>query len=1076
MMASQTISRVICLLSVLWVALEASGAEKIDFNFEIRPLLSDRCLPCHGPDAKTRMADLRLDLPGAKSRAAKSGLTVIQAGAPAQSEVMRRLTSTDDNVRMPPSWSKFKINPREIDVIRRWIEQGAEYKEHWAFVPVEKPPVPQISPALHAALQASKDWPKNPIDRFILTRLAERGLHPSPEASREALIRRVSFDLAGLPPSPEDIDAFASDPSPQVYEELVDRLLASPHYGEQMASYWLDLSRYADTYGYQADFDRDVSPWRDWVIEAYNRNLPFDKFVLYQLAGDLLPDATREQKLATAFNRLHRQTNEGGSIDEEFRVEYVADRVETLGTALLGLTLKCARCHDHKYDPIAQREFYSLFAFFNNIDESGVYSNYTMATPSPALLLWEGNEESEHRRLKQAIATKESDVADIAAFGYERMLQWLHAGTAELFVSSPIASFAFEEVAGDRAPNSIAPDSPGELVDGPELVEGHSGKAIRFSGDNSVLFRGTGVFGRTDPFSFSFWIMPTVQQDRAVVLHRSRAWTDSASRGYELVLEKSRATFSLIHFWPGNAASVKSREPLPLNEWSHLTLTYDGSSRAAGLMIYRNGERMRSDVVRDNLFKDILHRKEWGDDLKKVHLALGARFRDSGFKNGRIDDFQVFARCLTSIEAQALASHAAAIPIPAVPGENRPDEAAHEAAMDELGQYYLEHHDLEYRGGKAELQRLREKENDLINGVREIMVMEEMPHRRPTHVLKRGLYNLPGDVVEPAVPERILPFSASLPRNRLGLAQWLLDPRNPLTARVAVNRIWKMHFGRGIVTTLENLGSQGELPTHPYLLDWLANWFVESGWDRKALQKLILMSAAYRQSSQAAPERSERDPENRWLSRGPRHRLHAEQIRDGALRASGLLSPKIGGPSVKPYQPAGLWEESGTKKTYEQDEGEALYRRSLYTFWRRTSPPPSMITFDAPSREFCLARREVTSTPLQSLVLLNDPQFVEAARVLGERLVTDHGPDLNERITYAFLRLLGRRPSARESEVMHDLYREQLAYFRRSPGSAEKFLATGEYPSDPSLPNDEVAATSLIASALMNHYEFVMKQ
>lgn len=1044
----------ICTLTLFFALLPpraAAPAEKVDFNFQIRPLLSDRCFACHGPDEKSRMAKLRLDLKDNALKPLSNGMSIIKPGDPAKSEVMRRLTSTDPAVRMPPAWSNLTMNQEEIGLIRQWIEEGAEFKPHWSLIPVAPVQLPDLK---------NSAWPRNAIDRFVMARLQKEGLNPAPETSRETLIRRLSFDLTGLPPAPPEIDAFLGDSSPEAYEKVVDRLLNSPHYGERMANEWLDLARYADTYGYQADLDRDMSPWRDWVIRAFNENLSYDKFILWQLAGDLMPSATRDQQLATAFNRLHRQTNEGGSIEEEFRAEYVADRVHTMGTAFLGLTVECSRCHDHKYDPIRQRDYYRLFAFFNNIDESGLYSHFTQATPSPALLLWDEGVEAKHRELKKRIAAAETNLTGMKASAQSRFEEWLRGGTTYSLIPQPVAAFSFDELAGKTTPNSVQANLPAELVDSPELVEGRRGKAMKYSGDNSLICKGSGAFGRTDPFSFSLWLRPAVAQERAVIFHRSRAWTDSGSRGYQLVLENGRPAFALIHFLPGNAVSVRAKEALPLDVWSQITVTYDGSSRASGLRLYLNGQPMALDVMRDNLFKDIVHRKAWGDaEVDKIELTLGARFRDAGFKNGLIDDFQIFDRCLVPLEVQTLA------------GASKP-----RPAREELFEFYRHNYDPLYKPALAELQRLRSEENNLVNDVREIMVLKELPARRPTHLLKRGAYDAPGERVEPGTPDSILPFPPDLPPNRLGLAKWMVDRRNPLTARVAVNRVWKIHFGRGIVATLEDFGSQGQLPTHPELLDWMARWFMDNGWDRKGLHKLIVTSATYRQSSSANSDLLSRDPQNLLLARGPSHRLLAEQIRDSALAASGLLSRKIGGPSVKPYQPAGLWEESGTGKTYVEDKGEKLYRRSLYTFWRRTSPPPSMTTFDAPTREVCTAKRETTATPLQALVLLNDPQFVEAARVLGERLLDERGADLDARIQDAFRLLIGRKPEDREREVMRRLYREQLAYFKAAPESAAKYLATGQYPLARALPAAEVAATAVLASTLINHPEFVMKR
>ncbi|PWU11281.1 MAG: hypothetical protein C5B50_23555, partial [Verrucomicrobia bacterium] len=631
------------------------------------------------------------------------------------------------------------------------------------------------------------------------------------------------------------------------------------------------------------------------------------------------------------------------------------------------------------------------------------------------------------------------------------------AATRSIPKPQPAAWFAFDTVTNNSSPDSINTNRSAALEDGPVQVEGKVGRALKFSGDNSVVCKGAGAFNRTTPFSFALWLRPTEKQDRAVVFHRSRAWTDSGSRGYELVLEDGRPAFSLIHFWPGNALQVRAKTSLPLNQWSHLGVTYDGSSRAGGLRLFLNGEPMPSEVVRDHLFKDILHRDQWGDmEAKSIELTLAARFRDSGFKNGLLDEFQIFDRCLTPWEVKLLAGVAS----------DTPDRAA-------LFAWYVQQVDVPFRTVSAELKTLREQENDLINDVPEIAIMTEMSPRRPTFVLKRGAYDARGEQVEPGAPEKIFPFSDNLPPNRLGLARWLVDRRNPLTARVAVNRVWRSHFGRGLVETEEDFGTQGRLPAYPQLLDWLAGRFMDGGWDLKALHKLIVMSATYRQSSRASPELLAKDPDNHLLARGPKHRLRAEEIRDHALAVSGLLSPRIGGPSARPYQPEGLWEESGTGKHYVQDTGEGLYRRSLYTFWRRTAPPPSMRIFDAPSREVCTARRETTATPLQALVLLNDPQFVEAGRVLAEQLIHRCGEDAASCIERGFRLSTGRQPSPAELAVLQRLYQEQLRLFQNDPKSAHEYLKTGQRASDSSLPVPQLAATAVVAGALMNLDEFV---
>lgn len=1024
--------------------------DRVDFNFQVRPLLSDRCFFCHGPDEKARKGKLRLDQRDGVFAPRKDGKRVVVPGDTEASELVRRLFTQDSEEVMPPPESHLDLTPAEKDILKRWVAQGAEWSDHWAFLPIRRPALPVVT---------NTAWIQTPLDRFVLSRLEHAGLEPSKPAAPGRMLRRVALDLTGLPPSPGEVEAFEKDPSSDAYERAVDRLLASPAYGERLASDWLDLARYADTYGYQADVERDLSPWRDWVVRAFNENLPYDQFITWQLAGDLLPNATDEQILATAFNRLHRQTNEGGSIEEEFRNEYVSDRVHTAGTAFLGLTLECSRCHDHKYDPVSQRDYYSLAAFLNNIDESGLYPHFTAATPTPTLPRWEGDAKARHQAVAAELAAAEARLTASGAEAAARFEAWKqtpNGGSASPVL--PVAFYPLDTLEGNATPD-LRSTNRASLSENPTAVSGARGSAVQFSGDNGVTIPGVGEFHRTDPFSFDLWIQPTEAQTRAVVLHYSRAWTDSGSRGYELVLDQGRPFFGLIHFWPGNALAVRAKEALPLGQWSRVTVTYDGSSRAAGLRLYRDGAPLEVEVVRDHLTRDILHRSQWGDgEVGGIRLSLGSRFRDSGFRNGKVDELRVYDTCLTPSEVRSLD-----------PETGRPPAIAD-------AETYRMRVDPDYSAALANARRLRAQENELIGSVREIMVMREMDGRRPTFVLKRGAYDAPGDPVQPDVPNRILPFPDGAPRNRLGLARWMTDPRNPLTARVTVNRAWKQYFGRGLVGTLNDFGAQGQLPTHPELLDWLASNFIESGWDLKALHKAIVMSATYRQDSDAPPALVARDPENRMLARGPRHRLSAEQIRDSALSVSGLLNPAMGGPSVKPYQPPGVWEEAGTGKTYTQDHGDKLYRRSLYTFIRRTAPPPAMLTFDAGSREVCTANREITATPLQSLVLLNDTQFIETARVLAERLWREPGASEEARLAQGFRQVTGRRPDADELRILARLYEEQHRQFVQNPGTAEKLLKTGERPADATLPAAEVAAATLVVSTLMNHDEFVMKR
>jgi len=1012
---------------------------RVDFTRQIRPLLSDRCFRCHGPDASRRKAKLRLDVREGAFKKLDGGWAVVKPGDPSKSELVRRITTDDTDDMMPPPESKLSLTADEKALLTRWVAEGADYRPHWSLAPVLAAPPP---------LRAGTSAPSNPIDAFVRARLEQEGLSPSPQASPEALVRRLAFDLTGLPPSVEDIDAFAADPSEAAYQRLIDRYLASPVYGERMAMDWLDLARYADTYGYQADVERDMSPYRDWVVSAFNRNLPYDQFLTWQLAGDLLPNASREQRIATAFNRLHRQTNEGGSIEEEFRTEYVVDRVNTFGTSMLGLTIECARCHDHRFDPITQRDYYSLFAFFNNIDESGLYSHFTSATPSPSLLLWTPPQEQEHQRLVAEmraieVGLEQNRRSARAAFDAEPKPQ-------AVTIPKPIVHLAFDTIDGDKTPDS-ATGTPAELKDAPVLTDAN---VLRFSGDNSVVDPGAPILGRTDPFSLMVRLQRTEPQDRAVVVHQSRAWTDAGSRGYELTLDHGRVFFGLIHFWPGNAIAVRSRQPLPLGAWSTVAITYDGSSRASGIRLYANGVAIEAEVVRDHLYKDVTYDPASDNVNEPPRLTIGARFRDSGFKNGLIDDLQIFDIELTGVEVAELA------------GARAPAAAAFDQFLARRYQPSI--------AARAELKKRRVEENALIARVPEIMVMEEMRTPRPTHRLQRGAYDAPQELVHPNTPASLPPFPADQPRNRLGLARWLTGSKNPLASRVVVNRIWRMHFGQGIVATQEDFGSQGRLPTHPELLDYLAARFMSEGWDVKALHRLIVTSQTYRQSSVAAPALVARDPDNQLLARGPKRRLAAESIRDSALAASGLLNATIGGRSVKPCQPAGLWEQSGTGNTYHQDSGGDLYRRSLYTFWRRTSPPPSMITFGAMSREVCTAKRDVTTTPLQSLVLLNDPQFVEAARILAEHAWQRFPADGPARNRLAFRALVGRSPDNVEAAILERLFREDDAEFSSHPDAATKLLAVGDSPRDRALPAAELAAMTSVVSAIMNFDEFVV--
>ncbi len=1009
----------------------------VDFNRDVRPILSDHCFKCHGPDRQR--SGLRFDDP-----AVPLEKKAIVPGDLAASLMVQRITSHDPEFQMPPPDANLPLSPAQIETLKQWIAEGGTFARHWAFEPVPSRIEPQVDDP--------NEWARNPIDVFVLQGLQTAGLAPSPETSRERILRRISLDITGLPPAPDEIRAFAHDRSKEAYEKQVDRLLASPAYGENMAVGWLDLARYADTFGYQDDKPNHVWPWRDWVVRAYNENLPYSDFVKWQLAGDLLPSPTQDQLIATAFNRLHRQTNEGGSINEEFLVEYAADRVQTYGTAVLGLTLDCARCHDHKYDPITQRDYYSFFAFFNNVDESGMYSFFTDATPTPGAFLYADGQRAEHEKLKRALGDAEARLSEArraAVVGAKG--ENLDPGSIEL--PAPVARVSFESITEGKILNDVANKAPASAGGDIKLVPGKAGNAAHFSGENSITIPDAINFDRTDPFSIALWIKPGAGGlDNMVVLHHSAASMDAASRGYEILLDDGRVVFSLVHFWPGNAIRVRTAGSVAVNEWTHIAVTYDGSSRAQGATVYINGVPVAVETIRDGLSQTIRYKRGG-----PYALTLGARFRDPGFKDGAIDELRVYNECLSALEIANILREADQVRVLS------PDPA----------EYFIRQSD-EFRQALAAAHEARVAEAKFADSLREIMIMQDMAKAPAAHVLARGAYDAPRDEVAPDTPDSVLTFPEEYPRNRLGLAEWSLRRDNPLTARVAVNRLWKHFFGRGLVVTLEDFGLQGSPPSNQALLDYLAAWFMDNDWDVKALCKLIVTSATYRQDSTPEPDRLARDPENVLLARGPRERLSAEQVRDAALAASGLLVHTMGGPAVKPYQPGDLWADA-TNVTFEQDHGDALYRRSLYTYIKRTVPPPMMTTFDLANRETCIARRESTATPLQALVLLNDIQYVEAARVLAESTLAAHPRNSADALKAAFVRLIGRQPSKKEISLLSATLDEQRALFAASPAASAAYTQAGERPVADEIDRIELAAMTAVVQLLMNYDEFQVK-
>jgi len=1004
---------------------------KIDFNQQIRPILSDKCFKCHGPDSKNQKSKLRLD---SFENATKShgGVIALVPGKLEDSEMHWRIRSDELDEIMPPPKAKLPLTKKAKELLDQWISEGGKYQKHWAFEPLpEKVPVPQ----------SKHPSPRNPIDHFIANRQKGTKLSPSEETDKATWLRRATFDLTGLPPTLEELDAFLADKDPKACQQAVDRLLDSDAYAERMTSEWLDVARYADTYGYQQDRNRHVWPWRDWVIQAFRKNLSYDQFVTEQIAGDLLPDATQDQILATCFNRLHSQKVEGGSVPEEFRIEYVADRVHTFGTAFLGLTFECSRCHDHKYDPIKQKDYYSLSAYFNNVDEAGLYSWFTNSVPTPTLEL--GKLPSDNK-----IVEAEAELQKIAQSEETReaFLAWQANRSEKLAkLAPPLAHLSFDELKGGKLANLADPKKPASSSANNQIVPGKIGQAMKLTGDDAVKFPNNfGNFTRHQSFSIALWLQPTQTLERAVVLRRSKAWTDAASRGYELLLEEGQPSVALIHFWPGNAIRVRSPKALPLKEWNHLTITYDGTSRASGLLLYQNGKRIETEVVRDHLNREITG----GGD---PYLALGERMRDRGFKNGLVDDLHLFNRVLSLAEIHRLAQ------------VDSPQD------KDDLLTFFLQTIYEPYKKQLAVLRKAREEYGNARQRLQQIMVMREMPGNRETHILNRGLYSDRKEVVTAVTPGFLPSSNEKGPRNRLSLARWLTSPNHPLLARVTVNRYWQMIFGRGLVSTSEDFGRQGKPPSHPQLLDWLARDFIESGWDLRHLFKQMVLSSTYHQKSEFTKLAGETDPENLLLSRGPSYRLPSEMIRDSALSVSGLLHHKVGGPGVKPY------DLKLSFKPINPDRAPNVYRRSVYTFWKRTAPTPVMMTLDSSKRAVCMVRRERTDSPSQTLVLLNGPQFVEAARATAHKLVETFGKEKDEELVIDAFRLLtSRKPEKEELQVLTQLLAEQKAVFS-DPAKAKEFLTTGEFKAKTDDPT-HLAAVSTLVSVLMNFDEAISKR
>ncbi len=1027
---------------------QCRAEDKLEFNRDVRPILSDRCFACHGPDKNNRKSKLRLDVEAEAMADLGKGKFGFVPGSPERSEVYKRISSTNKGLRMPPAYMGHdRLTDREIETIRTWIKQGAQYQRHWSFIPPKRAPLPAVQ---------DQEWVRNPIDAFILGRLERDGLHPSKEADKATLIRRVSLDLTGLPPTPREVDEFLKDNSPKAYEKLVDRLLASPRYAERMAIRWLEAARYADTNGYQTDGPRDMWRWRDWVLDAFNRNMPFDEFTVEQIAGDLLPNATLSQKIATAFHRNHRTSAEGGIVDEEFRVDYVSDRAETTSTVFLGLTVGCARCHDHKFDPITQKDYYSLFAFFNNVPEKGFVWNFGNEPPvikAPLPDQQKRLDEFDHR-----ISLAEAKVKNLEPAIEKAQQKWEHgllskrkpvdwSITEGQVLHAALDSSAQLKVDGCEKPGCTVSPEPGKLGDAVHL----DGKQFIDIGNQKPRF------DYRDAFTMSAWIKP--DSPKGAILSKGEDYLEGEQHGLYLIDGKVR--LHVTFRWTDLAMRLETVKPVKLHEWQHVVATYDGGMKAKGVHIFVNGEPQELKVLFDQLLWPIDSKEPW-----RIGAGGGLRF------SGAIDEVRVYKRELSPEEVAVLSVLQPVEQLAAIPAQQRS-----RAQADKLRFCFLdEFAPKKVVQARRTLTALRTQRAAFYESIPTVMVMAEQGQRRDSFILKRGAYDAHGEKVAPNTPAVLPAMKPEWPKNRLGLARWLVDRDNPLTARATVNRFWAMLFGVGLVKTVEDFGSQGEWPLHQDLLDWLAVEFMDSGWNVKGILKTMVMSAAYRQSSAVTPELQQRDPENRLLARGPRFRLSAEMIRDQALAVSGLLVEKLGGRPVKPYQPPGLWQELQGGKGYEADKGEGLHRRSIYTYWRRTVAPPNMVNFDAPTREVCIVRENRTNTPLQALNLMNDVAYLEAARKLGERMMLEGGKQLSDRVDFAFRTTLGRPANAIEHSAVEKAFRKFATYYDAHPKDAEEFLSEGEAPRASKLKPPELAAYAGIASVVLNLDETITKE
>ncbi len=1002
-------------LVLLVGATVAVAAERVDFRRDVRPILSDQCFHCHGPDKSTRMAGLRLDVKDEAFASRKNGAPIVP-GKPSDSLILKRILHEKPALRMPPLASHKSLSAKQVETLQRWIEQGADWQEHWAFITPRKIIPPEASNA---------EWNKSPIDRFLFARMTTAGLKPAPEADRRTLARRASLDITGLPPEPAEVDAFLKDTRPDAYERYIDKLLESPHYGEHRGRYWLDAARYADTHGLHIDNYREIWHYRDWVIQAFNKNMRYDVFTREQLAGDLLPNPTKEQLIASGFHRNNVTTNEGGVIEDEVAAMYAKDRVDTTGTVFMGLTVGCATCHDHKFDPITQKDFYSMAAFFRNTTQKPLDGNIS-DTP-PVIFIPRPEDEARWKAI---------DSETIA-------LRGKRGERADLLAAKAKKDF--------KLPRQF---DPVWKLD--QAIFGPDGKDVREE-------KGFDKIQADKPFTVSMWVYYPKPDDNWTLLSQINATEQDSTkiRGWTIEIQGRSPVVRMIgeYAQPIAARGGNAAKMMPGN-WYHVAVTYDGlRKKKDSLELYFNGSRINHEGKQESSRPGLQ-----GSILNNEPLRIGGDGAKRYFKGGELRDVRIYDRVLSSEEIALL--------------EMLP--RAREGKALELSRVWSAAQDGASKKLIARLGELEMEKKRILRAGAVTHIMVERDDQKPmANILYRGMYDQPRDKVEADVPAVLGGLGPELPHNRLGLADWLVKPENPLFSRVAVNRYWQEVFGSGLARSSDDMGSQGEAPTHPELLDWLSVDFRENGWDVKRLFKQMLLSAAYRQQAVATEEKLKADPDNRLLARGPRFRMDAEVVRDYALAASGLLVRKIGGPSVRPYQPVKIWEtvamEGSDTRFYTQDHGEGLYRRSMYTFWKRSAPPPAMDIFNAPTRENCTVRRERTNTPLQALLTMNDVQFVEAARNLAQRAIEAHKNNFDSQLDYLSERLVNRRFDDKERAIIRASYKDFLRHYDTVPDDARKLIAIGESKANAKLPAPEFAALTMVTNELMNLDEVLNK-